>query len=100
MCRNIGQQLRTREAYAPRNVALRVAHGSSNSCCWYKINYAEGVAEDDDVNIQPITRADFVPAKVFRSRSMNTRAAKGFDIRHNTVRAMLKSDNGARERST
>ena len=32
------------------------------------------MAEDDDVNIQPITRADFVPAKVFRSRSMNTRA--------------------------
>ena len=30
------------------------------------------MAEDDDVNIQPITRADFVPAKVFRSRSMNT----------------------------
>ena len=25
-----------------------------------------------DVDIQPITRADFVPAKVFRSRSMNT----------------------------
>ena len=33
-----------------------------------------GVAEDTDVDIQPITRADFVPAKVFRSRSMNTRA--------------------------
>ena len=31
-----------------------------------------GVAEDADVDIQPITRADFVPAKVFRSRSMNT----------------------------
>ena len=31
-----------------------------------------GVAEDTDVDIQPITRADFVPAKVFRSRSMNT----------------------------
>ena len=28
-------------------------------------------------HIQPITRADFVPAKVFRSRSMNTRAADG-----------------------
>ena len=28
-----------------------------------------------DVDIQPITRADFVPAKVFRSRSMNTPAA-------------------------
>ena len=26
-----------------------------------------------DVDIQPITRADFVPAKVFRSRSMNMR---------------------------
>ena len=38
-------------------------------------NYAGGVAEDADVDIQPITRADFVPAKVFRSRSMNTRAA-------------------------
>ena len=37
--------------------------------------YAGGVAEDTDVDIQPITRADFVPAKVFRSRSMNTRAA-------------------------
>ena len=35
-------------------------------------NYAGGVAEDADVDIQPITRADFVPAKVFRSRSMNT----------------------------
>ena len=34
-----------------------------------------GVAEDADVDIQPITRADFVPAKVFRSRSMNTRPA-------------------------
>ena len=34
--------------------------------------YAGGVAEDTDVDIQPITRADFVPAKVFRSRSMNT----------------------------
>ena len=33
------------------------------------------MAEDADVNIQPITRADFVPAKVFRSRSMNTRTA-------------------------
>ena len=31
-----------------------------------------GVAEYADVDIQPITRADFVPAKVFRSRSMNT----------------------------
>ena len=31
-----------------------------------------GVAEDADVDIQPITRAGFVPAKVFRSRSMNT----------------------------
>ena len=31
------------------------------------------MAEDADVDIQPITRADFVPAKVFRSRSMNTR---------------------------
>ena len=30
------------------------------------------MAEDSDVDIQPITRADFVPAKVFRSRSMNT----------------------------
>ena len=30
------------------------------------------MAEDADVDIQPITRADFVPAKVFRSRSMNT----------------------------
>ena len=39
-------------------------------------NYAGGVAEDDDVNIQPITRADFVPAKVFRSRSMNTPSAR------------------------
>ena len=38
-------------------------------------NYAGGVAEDADVDIQPITRADFVPAKVFLSRSMNTRAA-------------------------
>ena len=37
--------------------------------------YAGGVAEDTDVDIQPITRADFVPAKVSRSRSMNTRAA-------------------------
>ena len=37
--------------------------------------YAGGVAEDTDVDIQPITRADFVPAKVFRSRSMNTPAA-------------------------
>ena len=36
-------------------------------------NYAGGVANDADVDIQPITRADFVPAKVFRSRSMNTR---------------------------
>ena len=36
--------------------------------CW-------GVAEDADIDIQPITRADFVPAKVFRSRSMNTPAA-------------------------
>ena len=36
------------------------------------INYAGGVAEDADVDIQPITRVDFVPAKVFRSRSMNT----------------------------
>ena len=35
-------------------------------------NYAGGVAEDADVDTQPITRADFVPAKVFRSRSMNT----------------------------
>ena len=35
-------------------------------------NYAGGVAEDADVGIQPITRADFVPAKLFRSRSMNT----------------------------
>ena len=34
-----------------------------------------GVAEDADVDIQPITRAGFVPAKVFRSRSMNTRPA-------------------------
>ena len=33
-----------------------------------------GVAEDADVDIQPITRAGFVPAKVFRSRSMNTPA--------------------------
>ena len=32
------------------------------------------MAEDSDVDIQPITRADFVPAKVFRSRSMNTHA--------------------------
>ena len=31
------------------------------------------MAEDADVAIQPIMRADFVPAKVFRSRSMNTR---------------------------
>ena len=31
------------------------------------------MAADADVDIQPITRADFVPAKVFRSRSMNTR---------------------------
>ena len=30
------------------------------------------MAEDADVDIRPITRADFVPAKVFRSRSMNT----------------------------
>ena len=37
--------------------------------------YAGGVAEDTDVDIQPITRADFVPAKVFRSRSMNTPTA-------------------------
>ena len=34
-----------------------------------------GVVEDADVDIQAITRADFVPAKVFRSRSMNTHAA-------------------------
>ena len=33
------------------------------------------MAEDADVDIQPITRADFVPAKVFRSRSMNTLTA-------------------------
>ena len=39
------------------------------------INYAGGVAEDADVDIQPITRVDFVPAKVFRSRSMNTHPA-------------------------
>ena len=32
------------------------------------------MAEDADVEIQPITRADFIPAKVFRSRSMNTLA--------------------------
>ena len=37
-----------------------------------KINYAGGVAEDADVDIQPITRAYFLPAKVFRSRSMDT----------------------------
>ena len=37
-------------------------------------HYAGGVAEDAAVDIQPITRVDFVPAKVFRSRSMNTRA--------------------------
>ena len=30
------------------------------------------MAKDADVDIQPIARADFVPAKVFRSRSMNT----------------------------
>ena len=35
-------------------------------------NYAGAVAEDAAVDIQPITRVDFVPAKVFRSRSMNT----------------------------
>ena len=35
------------------------------------------MAEDADVDIQPITRADFVPAKVFRSRSMNTRTGGG-----------------------
>ena len=34
------------------------------------------MAEDADVDIQPITRADFVPAKVFRSRSMNTLPAQ------------------------
>ena len=34
------------------------------------------MAEDADVDIQPITRADFVPAKVFRSRSMNTLAGR------------------------
>ena len=42
-----------------------------------------GVAEDADVDIQPITRADFVPAKVFRSRSMNTRAARS--LRHSKM---------------
>ena len=39
-----------------------------------KLINAGGVAEDADVDIQPITRADFVQAKVFRSRSMNTHA--------------------------
>ena len=39
-------------------------------------NYAGGVAEDADVDIQPFTRADFVPAKVFRSRSMNTQPGR------------------------
>ena len=39
-------------------------------------NYAGGVAEDAGVDNQPITRADFVPAKVFRSRSMNTLTAQ------------------------
>ena len=34
------------------------------------------MAEDADVEIQPITRADFIPAKVFRSRSMNTRTGE------------------------
>ena len=32
------------------------------------------MAKNADVDIQPIARADFVPAKVFRSRSMNTPA--------------------------
>ena len=40
------------------------------------------MAEDADVNIQPITRADFVPAKVFRSRSMNTLAAGERHLEH------------------
>ena len=38
------------------------------------------MAEDSDVDIQPITRADFVPAKVFRSRSMNTPAAQWLTV--------------------
>ena len=67
MCRNIGQQLlRTQEASRTSLVTV------------VDTNYAGGVAEDDNVNIQPITRADFVPAKVFRSRSMNTPTATGF----------------------
>ena len=50
-----------------RNVALRarVQLLLLIKLCW-------GVAEDADVDIQPITRADIVPATVFRSRSMNT----------------------------
>ena len=54
-----------------RNVALRaLVQLLLIKLCW-------GVAEDADVDIQPITRADFVPAKVFRSRSMNTPPAGG-----------------------
>ena len=54
-----------------RNVALRarVQLLLLIKLCW-------GVAEDADVDIQPITRADIVPAKVFRSRSMNTPAGE------------------------
>ena len=66
MCRNIGQQLRTQEASRTSLVTV------------VDTNYAGGVAEDDNVNIQPITRADFVPAKVFRSRSMNTRTGRNY----------------------
>ena len=48
-----------------------------------------GVAEDTDVDIQPITRADFVPAKVFRSRSMNT--PPGSILARQQLRAKTKS---------
>ena len=44
--------------------------------------------------------ADIAPRSETPLSEVAKRAAKGFDIRHNTVRVMLKSDNGARERST
>ena len=39
-------------------------------------------------HIQPITRADFVQAKVFRSRSMNTLAAPRQVLRDNVLRSL------------
>ena len=52
------------------------------------------MAEDADVDIRPITSSDFVPAKVFRSRSMNTRTAcEHGGIRYGALRRQRSHSN-------